>query len=79
VRTDEKTADEVAPHFDRRTALATIQLVREYIIQHAPVDWDTEATAQEIVAEMVVELRPKIVKSEHWRSRLLHYLELEKR
>jgi hypothetical protein len=74
------TADEVAPHFDRRTALATIALVREFLLEHDPVDWDREdLTAQEVVAEMVGELRPKIVSSEHWRARLLALLAEEKR
>jgi len=73
------TADEVAPHFDRRTALATLMLVREFIRTHEPIDWDTDISAQEAVAEMVLELRPKIVTSEHWRARLLHYLAKEKR
>jgi len=74
-----QTADEVAPHFDRRTALATIALVREFLREHPPVDWNTDDTAQEVIAEMVLELRPKIVTSEHWRGRLLDLVAQEKR
>ena len=81
IRNDtELTADEVAPHFDRRTALATLLLVREYIKEHPPLDFDAEnTTAQDVVADMVLELRSKIKTSEHWRGRLLHYIAREKR
>lgn len=74
------SADEVAPHFDRRTALATLVLVREFLKEHDPVDWDREdLTAQDVIADLVLELRPKIVSSEHWRARLLALLAEEKR
>lgn len=74
------TADEAAPHFDRRTALATLVLVREFLKEHDPADWDREElTAQDVIADMVLELRAKIVTSEHWRARLLALLAEEKR
>lgn len=66
--------------YDRRTALATVTLAREFIRDHPPVDWDRdELTAQDVVADFLNELRTKIVTSEHWRKRLIELVAEEKR
>lgn len=65
--------------FDRRTALATIMLAREYIRDHTPVDWDDDRSAQEVIAEFLAELRIKVVTSEHWKQRLIDLVAEEKR
>lgn len=71
--------DPTKPPFDRRTALATVALAREFILQRGPVDWDDDRSAQEVIAEFLTELRTKIVTNEHWRRRLIELVAEEKR
>jgi len=66
--------------YDKRTALATVLLAREFIREHAPVDWDRDdVTAQEVIADFLTELRIELVTSEHWRGRLIQLVAAEKR